>query len=135
MTTRLRPFSQFSFLIDLGIPGGPHAGFQDFSHIKISGLNKSTDVTMKRGVISAPALQDWLSQIKKAPERARRTVAVTLQDEHHQMVRTWALLGASIIKFVGPTLNGKGGGDVAIEELVLGVERIELKKEGEQYGQ
>ncbi|HYW71384.1 MAG TPA: phage tail protein [Pyrinomonadaceae bacterium] len=132
MTTGPRPFSQFSFLVDLGIPGGPHAGFQEYSHIKIGGLNKSTDVTMKRGVISAPALQDWLNQRKKAPPQAHRTVAVTLQDEQHQMVRTWALLGASIIKFVGPTLNGKSG-DVAIEELVLGVERIELKKEGEQY--
>lgn len=129
MTTKgPRPFSQFNFLVDLGIQGGPHAGFQEFTHInKITGLNKSTDVTLKRGVISAPALQDWLNQIKKAPKQAERTVEVTLQDEQHQIVGRWRLLGARIIKQTGPSLNPKGGGDVAIEELVLSCERIEVK--------
>jgi hypothetical protein len=70
-TTRPRPYSQFNFLVDLGTAGGPHAGFQEFSQInKITGLNKSTDVTMKRGVILSSALRDWLNQIKKAPQRA-----------------------------------------------------------------
>lgn len=126
-TTRPPAYAQFNFLVDLGIPGGPHAGFQEFSHInKITGLNKSADVTMKRGVIGSSALQDWLNQIKKGQKKAQRTVAVTLQDEEHRIVRTWTLLRARIIKHVGPPLNAKGT-DVAIEELVLSCERIEVK--------
>jgi phage tail-like protein len=126
-TTRPRLYSQFNFLVDLGIQGGPHAGFQEFSQInKITGLNKSTDVTMKRGVVSAPALQDWLNQIKKAPKQAERTVEVALQDEQHQIVHRWTLLGARIIKHTAPPLNAKAT-DVAIEELVLSCERIEVK--------
>jgi len=126
-TARPDPYKQFKFLVDLGIKGGPHAGFHEFSHInKITGLNKSTDVTMKRGVIGSSALQDWLNQIKKAPKQAQRTVEVALQDEQHQIVRTWTLSGARIIKHVGPPLNAKGT-DVAIEELVLSCERIEVK--------
>jgi phage tail-like protein len=126
-TTRPRPYSQFNFLVDLGTAGGPHAGFQEFSQInKITGLNKSTDVTMKRGVILSSALRDWLNQIKKAPQRAHRTVTVSLQDEQHRVAGSWTLKGASIIKHVGPPLNAKGN-DVAIEELVLSCERIEVK--------
>jgi phage tail-like protein len=127
-TTRPRPYSQFNFLVDLGVAGGPHGGFQEFTQInKITGLNKSTDVTMKRGLIGASALQDWLNQIKKAPQRAHRTVTVTLQDEQHRIAGSWILKGASIVKHIGPPLNAKGN-DVAIEELVLSCERIEVKK-------
>jgi phage tail-like protein len=127
-TTRPRPYSQFNFLVDLGIDGGPHAGFQEFSHInKITGLNKSTDVTMKRGVISSSALEDWLNQIRKAPRRARRTVTVSLQDEQHRTERSWTLKGASITKPSGPPLNAKGN-DVPIAELILSCERISVKK-------
>jgi phage tail-like protein len=133
-TTRPRPYSQFNFLVDLGIEGGPHAGFQELSQIKkITGLNKSTDVTMKRGVISSSALQDWLNQIRKAPKRARRTVTVELQDEQNRVANIWTLKNASIIKYDGPPLNAKGT-DVAIEELVLSCERIEVKKKPRDDG-
>src|SRR5215831_8881205 len=113
-TTRPDPYKQFKFLVNLGLPGGPHAGFHEFSHVnKITGLNKSTDVTLKRGVIGASALQNWLNQIEKGPKQAQRTVEVARQDEPHRIVRTWTLLGARIIKHVGPPLNAKGN-DVAI---------------------
>ena len=126
-TTRPRPYSQFNFLVDLGVAGGPHAGFEKFSNVnKITGLNKSTDVTLKRGVIGSTALQDWLTQIKKAPKKAQRTVKIALRDEEHETVRTWKLLDAAIVKYTGPPLNAKGT-DVAIEELVLSCERIEVK--------
>lgn len=121
-----RPYSQFNFLVDLGIAHGPHAGFQEFSHIdKITGLNKATDVTMKRGVILSSSLQDWLDDIRKKHKRARRNVKVTLQDERNRVVQAWTLLGSVIVKHIGAPLNAKGT-DVAIEELLLSCERIEV---------
>lgn len=118
-------FSQFNFLVDLGDANGPHAGFQEVSDIeKISGLNKATDVTLKRGVISSSTLEGWLNQIRKTPKRAPRRVKITMQDETHRPVCEWTLLGAVIIKYDGPALNAKGT-DVAIDELVLSGERIE----------
>ncbi len=121
-----RPYAQFNFLVDFGTGDGPHAGFQELSNIqKITGLNKASDVTMKRGVISSSTLQDWLDEIKKQPKRAKRKVKVSLQDEGHHVVQSWTLLGAVIIKHVGPSLNAKAN-DVAIEELVLSYERIEV---------
>ena len=122
---RDRPYSQFNFLVDLGVGAGPHAGFQEFSHIqKITGLNKATDVTMKRGVIASSALQDWLDQIRNRPGQADRTVKVMMQNEAHKIVQAWKLLRARIIKHVSGPLKARA--DVAIEELTIACERIEL---------
>ena len=127
-----RPYSQFNFLVDFGTANGPHAGFQEFSHIdKITGLNKATDVTMKRGVISSSTLQDWLDDIRKKHKRAQRNVKVTLQDERNRAVQTWTLLGSVVVKHTGPPLNAKGT-DVAIEELILSCERIEVKSKKDE---
>jgi len=122
---RPRPYSQFNFLVDFGTGHGPHAGFQELSNVeKIHGINKATDVTMKRGLVSSSTLQNWLDEIHKRPKRAKRKVKVTLQDERHHAAQTWTLVGSVIVKYSGPPLNAKGN-DVAIEELVLSCERIE----------
>jgi len=123
-----RPFAQFNFLVDLGtgVGAGPHAGFQEFSHVqKIKGLNKANDVTLKRGVIASSALQDWLDQIRSGHQGADRTVTIMMQDEAHQIAQTWRLLRARIVKHVSGPFNAKGS-DVAMEELVIACERLEL---------
>jgi phage tail-like protein len=124
---RDKPYAQFNFLVDLGTGDGPHGGFQELSSVrKITGLNKSTDVTLKRGVIAAAALQDWLDQIRHSPQKARRTITIAQQDEENKTVATWKLLRAHIIKHVSGPFNAKGT-DVAMEELVLAYERLEMK--------
>src|SRR6185369_3752887 len=124
---RDRPYAQFNFLVDLGTGAGPHGGFQELSGVrKITGLNKSTDVTLKRGVIAAAALQDWLDQIRHSPQKARRTITIKQQDEENKTVVTWKLLRAHIIKHVSGPFNAKGS-DVAMEELVVAYERLEME--------
>lgn len=122
-----QPYSQFNFLVDLGTGDGPHGGFQELSGLtKLEGLNKSTDVTLKRGVIAAAALRDWLDQIRHGHQRANRTLTIAQQNEEHQTVVTWKLLRARIIKHVSGPFNAKGT-DVAMEELVIAYERLELE--------
>jgi len=124
---RDKPYAQFNFLVDLGTGDGPHGGFQELSGLrKITGLNKSTDVTLKRGVIAAAALQDWLDQIRHSPQKARRTITIAQRDEENKTVVTWKLLRAHIIKHVSGPFNAKGS-DVAMEELVVAYERLELE--------
>ena len=126
---RARPYEQFNFLIDLGPKEaqGPHGGFQEVSGLrKIKGLNKSTDITLKRGVIASAALRDWLDEIRRDGQGAKRTVTIRQQDEEHHTVQTWKLLRARIIKHVSGPFNAKGT-DVAMEELVLAYERLELE--------
>ena len=148
-TLRDRPYVQFNFLVDLGdgVTEGPQAGFQELSGIgmevtvseyragnskensvmKITGMNKSTDVTMKRGVIGSLNLYDWLHQIRNGDQNALRTVTIQLQDEAHtEVVQTWKLLRARIIKHTSGPFNAKGT-DVAMEELVLAYERLEME--------
>src|SRR5213595_4045079 len=116
---RDRPYVQFNFLVDLGTGNtdGPEAGFQELSGIgmevtvseyrngnekensvrKITGLNKATDVMLKRGVIGSLNLYQWLDDIRNGNQNALRTVKVTLQNEDHTAaVVTWKLLRARI---------------------------------------
>jgi phage tail-like protein len=90
-------------------------------------MNKATDVTMKRGVIGSLNLYRWLNQIRNGDQAALRTVQIHLQNEDHtQIVQTWRLLRARIIKHTSGPMNGKGT-DVAMEELVLAYERLEME--------
>jgi len=146
---RDRPYVQFNFLVDLGTGSsdGPEAGFQEISGIgmevtvseyrngnekensvrKITGLNKSTDVTMKRGVIGALNRYNGLNQIRNGDQGALRTVVIQLQNEDHTaVVQEWKLLRARIIKHTSGPFNAKGT-DVAMEELVLAYERLEME--------
>ena len=146
---RDRPYCQFNFVVDLGDGNtdGPRAGFQEISAIstevtvteyrngnskenspiKITGLNKATDVTMKRGVIGSLTLYKWLNEIRNGNQGAVRTVRVMLQNEDHsQTVQTWTLLRARIVKHVSGPLNAQSS-DVAIEEITLAYERLEME--------
>lgn len=146
---RDRPYVQFNFLVDLGTNNtdGPEAGFQELSNIgmevtvseyrngnskensvrKITGLNKATDVTLKRGVIGSLNLYQWLNDIRNGNQMAERTVTIHLQNEDHTaIVQTWKLLRARIIKHVSGPFNAKGN-DVAMEELTLAYERLEME--------
>ena len=148
-TLRERPYVQFNFLVNLGNDGatGTQAGFQEVSGIgmevtvseyrngnaaensvmKITGMNKSTDVTLKRGIIGSLNLYSWLDDIRNGNQAAMRDVTIELQNEDHtQTVQTWKLLRARIIKHTSGPLNAKGT-DVAMEELVLAYERLEIE--------
>jgi phage tail-like protein len=146
---RDRPFAQFNFLVDLGTGNtdGPEAGFHEIGPIeqsvdvieyrngnarensvqKITGLNKATDVTMKRGVIGSLALYQWLNDIRNGDQNALRTVTIQLMSEDHAMtVMTWKLLRARIVKYVSGPMNASSH-DVAMEEITLAYERLELE--------
>jgi len=145
---RERPYTQFNFLVDLGngSTDGPQAGFQEVgaistevavveyrngnskenAPIKITGLNKAGDVTMKRGVIGSLDLYNWLNDIRNGNQNALRTVTIQLQSEDHQVVQTWKLMRARIVKYTSGPFNARGN-DVAIEEIVLACERLELE--------
>lgn len=146
---RDRPYTQFNFLVDLGDGNsdGVQAGFQEVSGIgmdvavteyrngnakensvmKLTGLNRVSDVTLKRGVIGSLNLYAWLNQIRNGDQNALRTVTIQLQNEDHSaIVQTWKLLRARIIKHTSGPFNAKSS-DVAIEEIVLAYERLEME--------
>lgn len=145
---RERPYSQFNFLVDLGTgdTNTVQAGFQEVSGLgmeitvaeyrngnerdnaprKITGMYKVPDVTLKRGVIGALDLYNWLNDVRNGSQEALRTVTIQLLSEDRaDVAMEWKLTNARITKYTGPSLNGKGT-DVAVEEVTLACERIEL---------
>ena len=142
---RDRPYTQFNFLVDFG-GEGTSVGFQEVSGIstevavteyrngnskenspiKITGLNKASDVTLKRGIIGALDLYAWFNDIRNGKQNALRTVTIQLLDEERNPVQTWKLLRARIVKHTSGPFNARGN-DVAIEEIVLAYERLEIE--------
>jgi phage tail-like protein len=148
-TLRERPYVQFNFLVDLGTGStdGAEAGFQEVSGLgmeiavaeyrngnekensvrKMSALTKTTDVTLKRGIIGSLTLYQWLNQIRNGDQAALRTVVIQLQSEDHTAtVMTWKLLRARLTKYTDGPLNAKGS-EVAMEEMTISYERLEFE--------
>jgi phage tail-like protein len=146
---RDHPYVQFNFLVDLrtGNTNSPQAGFQEMSILwmdmiypedrsanskktrimKINGINKFVDVILKRGVINSSDLNQWLDEIRNGDKKSFRTVTIQVQDKDRaSIVQTWKLRRARITKHTAGPLNAKGT-DVAIEELVLAFEGLEMK--------
>ena len=145
-TLRNTPYSAFNFLVELEPGQGQElqAGFSEVSGLnaevtvaeyragnskvnyvnKQPGTHKSGDVTLKRGVIGAQNLYDWLEKCRNGSNAKRNIVINLLSEDRESTVVSWKLISAMPIKWTGPTLTAKGGGDVAIEELVLSVEMV-----------
>ncbi|HGX93280.1 MAG TPA: phage tail protein [Candidatus Tenderia sp.] len=150
MAERTTPYGAFNFTVNLNGPAGPETplgGFSDVSglgieitmseyrngndkenHVrKVAGIHKVTDVTLKRGIVNSKDLWDWLKETQRSGPAAQRTVTITLQDEAGEAVESWTLRNVVPMKWTGPTLAAKGGGDVAMEELVLSAEGMDLE--------
>lgn len=142
------PYSQFNFLVEWDNMEGDtaQAGFQEVSGlgmeitvaeyrsgnaktnepIKVTGTVKTPDVTLKRGIIGTLDLYTWLNEVRDGNQDQLKTVKITMLSENREQVLNWTLTGARPMKYTGPSFNGKGT-DVAIEELVLAAERIEME--------
>ena len=146
MANRTAPYGAFNYTVNFD-GGEPFGGFSDVSGIgteitiaeyrngndrenhvrKIPGIHKVNDVTLKRGIVDSTALWNWIKETRTTGVEAQRTVAITLFDEANASVQSWILRGVVPMKYSGPTLAGKGGGEVAMEELVLSAEALEIE--------
>jgi len=145
MANRTTPYGAFNFIVNF--PGGEiFGGFSDVSGIgtevtvaeyrfgndkenhvrKVAGVHKVSDVTLKRGILNSQTLFDWIGDTRTKGPEAQKSVTITLLDESQKPVQAWVLRGAIPMKYTGPTLAAKGGGDVAMEEVVLSAEAMEL---------
>ena len=153
MADRTTPYGAFNFLVNLNGPIGedqPLGGFSDVSglgteitiaeyrngnerptHVrKVPGIHKVSDVTLKRGIVNSRDLWEWITQTRNEGIAGKRTVVITLRDEAGNPVQKWTLGNVIPMKYTGPTLAAKGGGDVAMEELVLSSESLESEQLG-----
>jgi len=109
---------------------GEEIAFQEASNLepptvehraKMPPIHKTNDVTLKRGVIASnAAFWNWWKN------RKPQSVVIKLLDEHGRITATWRLANARPVKVTAPDLNSKGN-DVAIEEIVIAYERLEIE--------
>ncbi len=147
---RTNPYSNFNFIVEAdGI--GEIGAFSEVSGLdsentpieyregmdavnaprKLVGIEKYSNVTLKRGITGSTAMWEWRRQVRDSSATAppSKTVYVRLLNENHDTGKpamSWVLHGAWPTKLTGPTLNAKGN-DVAIEQVDLVVERVDIE--------
>jgi phage tail-like protein len=146
MADRNIPYGDFNFLVKFD-GGEIFGGFAEVSGLgmeigvaqyragneaenhprKVPGMTTVSDITLRRGIISSADLWSWLDDTRRNGPSAKMNLSITLQDEAHGDVQTWVLTGVFPMRYNGPSLNARGGSEVAIEELVLSCESLVIE--------
>lgn len=99
----------------------------EFSTVKMPGLSKASDVTLKKGMFKDDtALFDYFMTVKMNTIK-RETVTIQLLDEAHAPMFTWTLKNAWPLKMTGTDMNAQSS-EVAFETLVLSHEGLTFEK-------
>ena len=105
--------------------GSRHGDSKDFNKIAMPGLNKNSNITLKRGVFKDDgAFQDWLKQVGTNTAK-RRTITISLLDATGAAKRVWTLHNARPTKITGPALKAEGN-EVMIELIELANEGVTI---------
>jgi len=124
------PYSAHNFVLYLeNSEGGqePLGGFEEVGDLpsRLPGCHK-VDLALRRGVCNAKNLWDWILGERGQSGARWRNAMLTQGKAAGTSVKSWRLDSATPTKYNGPTPEGIGG-DVALEELVLSVEYIEVR--------
>ena len=102
---------------------------KDYSTIKMPGLHKYNNITLKKGVMDNDnKFFDWLNKVKLNTIE-RKDIVISLLNEEHKPVMTWSAVNAWPVKVEGPSLKANGN-EVAIESIELAHEGLTLKNPG-----
>lgn len=100
----------------------------DYSTIKMPGLHKYNNVTLKRGIAKSDnEFFNWLNTIKLNTVE-RRDLTISLLNESHEPVMVWKARNAFPVKVEGPGLKASGN-EVAVESIEIAHEGITLQND------
>ena len=85
--------------------------------MRVAGLRKYSNVTLKKGVITGKAFYDWIV-IGLTGEVKQKEVVITLVDEKYEKVLAWHITKAWPTKYTAPDFNATSN-EIAIESLEL----------------
>lgn len=97
---------------------------------KLPGIEKYSNVSLKRGITGSMALWNWRKEVRDSTSTApiKKDVTIKLLNEQGNRdapAMTFTLRNAWPTKITGPSLNAKGN-DIAIEQLDLAHERLDI---------
>jgi phage tail-like protein len=150
MSEREIPYGDFNFIVKFNSVEAPFAGFSEVSGLgmeigvaqyragaetenhprKVPGMTTVSDITLRRGIINSMDLWTWLDETRRTGPVAKKALTITLRDETGKDVQTWSLTGVFPMRYNGPSLNARGGTEVAMEELVLSCESFIIQSSG-----
>ncbi|MEL6678949.1 MAG: phage tail protein [Pseudomonadota bacterium] len=97
-----------------------------FSKIKMPGMQKFSNVTMKKGVfVKDNAMFDWFKEIKMNVIK-RKAITISLLDEGHNPTMVWKLQNAFPVKIQGTDLKAEGN-EVAVESIEIAHEGMTIE--------
>ncbi|MBF0383841.1 MAG: phage tail protein [Magnetococcales bacterium] len=100
-----------------------HGNSPVFYPIKMPGLGKVGNVTMKKGIfVNDTKFWDWYNEIKMNTI-ARRTIVINLLDESGAPKMTWTLNNGWPTKITGTDLKSEGN-EVAVESVEIAYETL-----------
>lgn len=103
-----------------------HGNSQEFSTIKMPGIQKSGNITMKKGIFKSDnKFWDWFLQIKMNTTK-RIPVTISLLDESHKPTMVWKVTNAWPTKITGTDLKSDSN-EVAIESIEIAHEGIKIE--------
>ena len=103
-----------------------HGDSKSFYPIKMPGLGKVGNVTMRKGIFAKDTnLFTWFDAIKLNTIE-RSTIVINLLDETGQPAMTWTLNNAFPIKITGTDLKSQGN-EVAVESIDIAFETLTVK--------
>ncbi len=103
-----------------------HSNNKEFSTIKMPGIVKYGNVTMKRGVfVNDNTFADWMEETRMNTI-ARRDVVIKLLDEGGAVTMQWTLVNAWPTKISATDLKADGN-EVAVDTIELAHEKLIIK--------
>jgi len=103
-----------------------HGNSPEFSTIKMPGIKKVGNVTLKKGVfVKDNAFWDWFNQIKMNTIE-RKTVTISLLDETGAPTMVWTLNNAWPTKITGTDMKSDGN-EVAVETIEVAHEGLKIE--------
>jgi phage tail-like protein len=138
------PFRGFKFRIQ--IDGISKAGFREVSGLdastdavdyregdgdsilKLAGLKKFSNITLKRGITDDKDLWKWRTMVMDGKIKdARQNGSIILMDDEGKDVAQWDFVAAWPTKWTGPTFNATAN-EVAIDTLEITHEGLDRTK-------
>ena len=102
-----------------------HGNDKVFSNSKMPGLQKTSNVTLKKGIfIKDDFLWKWFNEIKMNTI-ARKTVIISLLDQEGKPAMSWTLKNAFPTKITGTDMKADGN-EVAVESVELAHEGLSV---------
>lgn len=104
-----------------------HGNNSSFHTIQMPGIQKESNVTLKRGVFVGDSKNDdWFSQFRFNPTLIKRnTVTIELLNEEGKLSMAWRLLNAWPTKIISTDMKSDGN-EVAIDTIEIAYEGLEI---------